>query len=211
MEHAEPKEQAPALQSGLFFVFDVESVGLYGDAFAVGWVVVDAAGQEHDSGLAAIDPIDVDTPGSLIQPGARQWIKQNVSQLPYTGHSSRTLPIYFWDVLQRWWIDSTIETYRNHPKALSFWADWASPVESNFLARTAQQACYANFVEDVLRAVPAPLHEIATLRLAAGMDHSDPFLRVDLPEHNPLADARHSARILVAAMKRLRETTQGGL
>lgn len=189
----------------LFFVFDVESVGLYGDAFAVGWVVVDATGQEHDLGLAAIDPIDVDTPGSLVQPGARQWIKQNVPQLSCTHYSSRNLHLHFWDVLQRWWIDSTIETYRNHPKVLSFWADWASPVESNFLARTAQQAHSADFVEDVLRAVPAPLHEIATLRLAAGME-SDPFLRVDFPEHNPLADARHSARILVAAMKRLRMT-----
>jgi hypothetical protein len=42
--------------SELYFVFDVESLGLHGIGFAFGFVVVDADGNELDSGYAAIKP-----------------------------------------------------------------------------------------------------------------------------------------------------------
>lgn len=37
-----------------YFVFDVESVGLFGEAFAVGWVVVNARGEELADGYSGV-------------------------------------------------------------------------------------------------------------------------------------------------------------
>lgn len=197
----------------LFYVFDVESVGLYGEGFAVGWTVVDVDGKEHESGLLVTDWTEF----TRYDPFDARWVRNNVPPMPITHKHVDDLRSEFFNVIQRWHINSD-EAYRHHPKAHSFWADWGYPVEARFLSDCRHTGFWkasadCRTVFDIPRhAMPAPLHEIATLRLAAGfIGHGDPRLPNELPEHNPLNDARHSARILVAAMKRLREMAQGGL
>jgi len=201
-------------ESSLFFVFDVESVGLYGEGFAVGWTVVDLDGKEHDSGIYSTSPFNVRA--SKVEPNVMEWVKKNCPEFEKT--SNRHLCLSFWDKLQQWWVNSPVSGYKNHPKVCTFWADWASPVEITFLEKVAAEAYYAHLADDVLadvladvlNAVPAPLHEIATLQLAAGITGDLPRLPSELPEHNPLNDARHSARKLVRAMARLKQLSGSG-
>ncbi len=40
----------------LYMVFDCESIGLHGESFAVGFVVLDADGNRHDCGAYACPP-----------------------------------------------------------------------------------------------------------------------------------------------------------
>jgi hypothetical protein len=189
----------------LFFVFDVESVGLYGEGVAVGWTVVDINGQGYGSGLLATQPENVRW--STCEPGAREWVAKNIPALPYNLSSIEDLCASFWWVLQMHSPASTIDSYKDAPKVSGFWADWRSPVESSFLARVAEEGFWNSKVNDIVTPMPAPLHEIATLELAAGITEELPRLPSELPEHNPLNDARHSARKLVNAMRRLREMT----
>lgn len=74
------------------------------------------------------------------------------------------------------------------------------PVESRFLC-----SC----IDDDLARVhfaPYPILEISTLLLAAGMDPLENRDRLpnELPRHDPLKDARQSARLMFEAMKILK-------
>jgi hypothetical protein len=168
---------------GRYFVMDCESIGLHGETFAVGYVVVDAAGAEIDSGLLACDPglARGDDEG-------RAWVEEHVriDADDVWCDDPRDVRHEFWS----YWME------HKGAGAILF-ADCAWPVEARFLA-----ACVDDR-EDRYWQGPYPLHEIASLRLAAGFD---PLATVDrrlgeLPAHNPLADARQSARLLVEALK----------
>jgi hypothetical protein len=54
---------------------------------------------------------------------------------------------------------------------------------------------------------PYPLVDVASVRLAAGLDPLGAYDRTagELPVHNPLADARQSARLLLEALKSCRQ------
>lgn len=177
----------------LYFVFDVESVGLHGEGFAVGYVVVDAAdrGRELDSGLFVANMDD--SPGL---PADRDWVKANVStaldvhvskrrSLPAGTASVHKVREAFWDSWAYW----------SGQKAVMA-ADVPWPVESRFL-----NACIA---DDPARKAsgPYPLIDVASVRLAAGLDPLATCDRLDdeKPAHNPLADARQSARLLLEAL-----------
>lgn len=56
-----------------FLVFDVESVGLHGEGFAVGYVIIDQSGAELESGLAMCP--DMAASGT---PADRDWIRRNI-------------------------------------------------------------------------------------------------------------------------------------
>lgn len=188
----------------LFLVFDVESIGLYGEGFAVGWVVIDSDGEEHESGLYACDQNKAD---EKYQENAREWVNQNVPPLEFTHERPHTVRRDFLvNVLCRW-LPNGLPHNKLHPKVESVWTDWGYPVETNFLAKIRTTVYWSKFKpEDCL---PAPLHEIATLCLAADINPDDfPRLPDELPQHNPLNDARHSARLLVNAMAKLREQRQ---
>jgi len=77
------------------------------------------------------------------------------------------------------------------------WADCSWPVEARFLAR-----CVENDFDKREWEGPYPLHEIATVLLLAGKNPSEKFPRQEneLPEHNPLNDARQSARLLLQSI-----------
>jgi len=170
------------------FVFDVESVGLYGEGFAVAFTVQDSDGNEVESGYIGC-PIGSAEGGEED----RKWVKANVCpHLPeVTHHSPRAVRYWFWQKLQEW---------RNEPGGCLFFAECGYPVESSFLAACVQDASIID--PNAKWKAPYPLHDIASIMFAAGMDPMATYERGpnELPAHNPLADARLSARLLREAM-----------
>ncbi len=174
-----------------FFVFDVESVGLHGDDFAVGYVVIDRAGAEEDSGLFIAT-----TEYAAGTAAAHAWARTHIlpalalpvrKRLSLVGTDARSCVVRtaFWDQWLYW-------TRQGAWMA----ADVPWPVEANFL-----RAC---IVDDPTRTpnAPYPLIDIASVRFAAGLDPTATCDRLEgeLPPHNPLADARQSARLLIEAL-----------
>lgn len=175
----------------LYFVFDVESVGLHGEGFAVGWVVVDRSGKELAEGF-----LQVDSAYAKGEPEDREWISEHV--LPHlptptaevgTGREMVDFRGSFFDELQKW-----------QAKGASFWAECGVPVESNLLAATVQDAWINRCWQ-----MPYPLNEVASVMSASGVNPLEPRERLDreLPRHHPTADARQSARLLIEALDRL--------
>jgi hypothetical protein len=179
----------PAMTPPLFLVFDVESVGLHGTGFAVGWVVIDAAGRVHADGYAACAP----TKGDGTSDGFT-WVREHV-QVQYTHVTPREVRNEFWAVWHHWQGQGALLV-----------ADCAWPVEGRFLA-----ACIDDAPAEREWQGPYPLHEIATARLLAGFDPTATVARLpaEEPAHNPLADARQSARLWLDARRLLHlpETT----
>jgi hypothetical protein len=172
----------------LFLVFDCESVGLHGETFAVGWVVVDRSGRELAHGRAACHPDDAE--GSE---DGRQWVRDNVpaSIWPEAGECG---PIW---VREQFWL--AWREWNAHQRAVLV-ADCAWPVEARFLARCVDDSPRVREWQG-----PYPLIDVASVRLAAGLDPLATVERLpgELPVHDPLADARQSARLLIEALTRV--------
>ncbi len=178
------------MSDAFFMVFDVESIGLHGDGFAVGFVVVNQSGEEQESGLYQCGPDEADGP-----PQSRTWISKNVVpalavELPRTfGKSWSASPASvresFWQCWMKW---------KNQGARLA--ADVAWPVEANFLRQCIKDAADREWDG------PYPLLDIASIRFAVGLDPLGTEERKpnELPAHNPLADARQSARLLLEAL-----------
>jgi hypothetical protein len=160
------------------FCFDVESMGLTGEGFAVGgglWrpdgsLVEDflyccprdklAASQEDHVWLDVNTPkmaITHDTPRGVRDAFWKQYRHACISQIGYAG-----------------------------PMVV---VDCGWPVEARFLLDCLR--------DDHQRVGPYPLHELATLLRAAGQDPLGTYGRLpgELPKHNPLCDARQTARL----------------
>lgn len=166
----------------LYMVFDVESVGLYGVAYAVGWVVVNAQGQELDCG-AVHTPYE-NLPGT---PDAFKWLEANTKPLEsFCVETSRKVRDVFWDAWMRWKVQGAILV-----------ADCPFPVESKFLT-----ACVDDVPEEREWLGPYPLLDVASCRMTAGLNPlgSEERLAGELPVHDPLADARQSARLFLEAL-----------
>lgn len=169
--------------SQLYMVFDVESIGLHGEGFAVAWVVVNREGERLEEGCLACDP-------NLCSgtDESRHWVLVNVPWLGYTSPTPQHLRNTFWHEWRRWADQGAVLV-----------ADCAWPVEANFLT-----ACVRLNHREREWQGPYPLHELASLILATG---GDPLATTDrlpdeLPAHHPLMDARHSARQLVTALQK---------
>jgi hypothetical protein len=177
-----------------FMVFDVESVGLHGEGFAVGVVVIDRDGNERLGARLACPLFSVNGDDT-----GRQWVKENCPGIVFshiTHGSPRDMRHRFWEIWQ---------SYRDGGSILV--ADCGWPVEARFLA-----ACVDDDLERRFWTGPLPLHELASFRLAAGLDPTGIENRLpdELPAHDPLADARQSVRLLIEAIKILSPVTEGG-
>ncbi len=157
--------------------FDVESVGLHGEGFAVGWVIY-SDGAEVSSGYAAC-PIDAADGAD----SDREWVKGNVC--PHLAISTHRTPRCVRDAFWAEWL-------KVKEGGGILVADCAWPVEARFLA-----ACVDDDPEARRWAGPYPLHDVATMRLAAGLDPlaTTPRLPAEEPAHHPTADARQSGRL----------------
>ena len=175
-----------------YFSLDVESIGLHGEAFAVGWSVLDETGEELDNGYVAIDPNLAN--GSDDD---RQWVTENViPHLPnpnikdnFLMSPQKDMRELFWDDWMHW-----------QSRGATLWADCSWPVEARFLA-----ACIDDEPEDRKWEGPYPLGEISSILLAAGKDPLANYdrLQSELPKHHPTCDARQSGRLLIEALKEL--------
>jgi hypothetical protein len=173
------------VHDGPFMVFDVESYGLHGEGFAVGWAVVQCRPPLRDLELLA-DGIAV----SRAHDPLPEWVRENVlPHLPLATHATAgKMRDRFWEVWEYW---------REQDALLAADVPW--PVEARFLA-----ACVDDAPATRAWSGPYPLIDIASVRLAAGLDPLADEARTEFeqPAHNPLADARQSARLLMEALQR---------
>lgn len=169
----------------LYFVFDVESVGLHGEGFAVGWVVVDAEGNEHASACYACLPYLAW--GKTPSDEDRAWVAEHVP-VPHMGYNC-SCPKHVREEFCRAWQFA-------RGKGVTLVSDCPWPVEARFLATCVDEGLLAP------QEWPYPLLDVASARLAAGLDPLDSGERLsrEVPQHNPLCDARQSARLLVEAL-----------
>lgn len=183
-----------------FFVFDCESVGLRGQTFAVAGGVYDIAGTPllefafycqpgRAKGVGA---------GTETEAGDRNWVAASVTIPQGAEHFDypETVRLRFWN---EW-----MKAKKNFPTILMF-VECGWPVEARFLIECIGDDPVTRNWEG-----PYPCHEIATLMLAAGMDPMATYDRLpsEQPAHDPLADARLSARLLSVALGRLDEAYQ---
>jgi len=166
-----------------FFVFDVESVGLHGEGFAVAGGVYFENGSMRWEFCYSCPP---DRAGGHLTD--RVWVGTHVPAIDVTHQGVRTLREQFW----REW-----EKAKVAGAEMAVECGW--PVESRFLSDCIK--------DDAKRcsSAPYPLHEIASIMLAAGMDPMATYDRLpsELPKHNPLSDARQSARLLAEALAKI--------
>lgn len=171
-------------------VFDVESVGLHGEAFAVGYVVVGTKDWDTcDEGLIAC--LSDNAAGRRDD---HDWVEEHIpKRVIVEGYSCEWVqsPREVRDAFWRKWL---------HLQNEGAWltADVAWPVEARFL-----NACVDDDAARRNWEGPYPLLDIASVRLAAGLHPLGVVARTagELPVHNPLADARQSARLLGEAFR----------
>ena len=168
----------------VFFVFDVESIGFLGAAFWVGWIIIDANGAELAGGGSVRGPLDL----AYGTSSAHEWVSENVpnNRPAYQAKSLREMRDEFW---AHW-----TAAQEQHQAFLA--ADCPWPVEAKFLLE-----CLA---DSPARRFPYPLIDVASVRLAAGLDPiADEERKIgELPRHSPEADATQSARLLIEALDR---------
>jgi hypothetical protein len=177
-----------------FFVFDVESVGLHGEPFAVGWVCVDVAtGREVDLGIL-VSPV-----AEAAERTATLAAFQIVTDVEWV--TAHVLPAI-----------ADIPTVSAFAMRRAFWYAWKHwELQGAMLAADVPWPCEARFLMECMRyttwatpqAGPYPLIDVASVRLAKGFDPIATVGRLESeePAHNPLSDARQSARLLLEALR----------
>lgn len=168
-----------------FFIFDVESVGLHGEGFAVaGGVYIGRAAQWEFRFCCPQEAAQGDADD-------REWVKVHVPIMEITHRHPAGMREAFWS---QW------EMAKAMYPGVTMAGECIWPVEAGFVA-----ACIRQEIADRKWSGPYPFHEIASVMLAAGMDPMAKYEREESekPEHEPLADARLSARLLATALARL--------
>lgn len=164
----------------IWLVFDVESVGLHGEAFAVGAQVIELDGFVHEEYLFACDPAE-----AAGSDEGRAWVAEHCPFIPRNCATPRGVRQQFWREWQRW-----------KERGALLVADCGWPVEARFLI-----ACVDDEPDERSWQGPYPFHDLASLMLVAGFNPLATYeRRDDEVEHDPLGDARQSARLLVQVL-----------
>lgn len=174
----------------VFFVFDVESVGLHGEGYAVaGGVYFEDGTVDKDSEFIFACPPET----AKGEDSDRVWIAENVPLMEGHYPSPSAMRWAFW---VHW------STYKEKYPSLVMAAECAWPVEANFLS-----ACVSDEPKVRNWEGPYPLHEIASFLVAAGMDPMATYDRLEseMPKHHPLGDARQSSRLLCEALEMIED------
>jgi hypothetical protein len=174
----------------LYMVFDVESIGLHGEGFAVGYVVVTREGEVVGSRIFSCSP-DQAKGGDE----GRAWVSEHCPPLAWNCSSPRQVRRFFWNGWLSWKDQGAVLV-----------ADFAWPVEARFLLD-----CITDEPDQRAWQGPYPLHELASFMVAAGMDPMATYDRLpDEPQHDPLGDAKQSARLLIRALSAVVRAEAGG-
>ncbi len=168
-----------------WFVFDVESLGLFGYPFAVGWCVVDKDGKELDSswlGCSIESVRDKSNPLSDIE--SYNWCKENIPEEVLKGNvAQRDMYKYFKRNLSYW-----------QAKGCSVICDCPFPVEAKFLRRLIKRF---NDIDGDILTSPYPLYDVASILAAHGKDPLKEYPRLGNEiKHHPLWDSVVSAKQL---------------
>lgn len=167
------------------FVFDVESVGLFGEGFWAAWCLANV-----ETGLIEKEASYVCDPNNAKGTKAdRKWVAENVP-VPDEGY---TLNDPF-EVRTNLWY-SWRDAYNDDAFMV---ADCLWPVEARFL-----DACVEDNPEERMWKGPYPFIDAASIFLAYGMDPTATYPRLDseLPEHNPISDCRQTARLVMQCLR----------
>lgn len=178
------------INRSVIFSIDAETIGLYGEPFAVGFTVTDFQGTEIDHGYFACPYTS-----AKGEECNKEWVKLNViPTLPET--VTHDNPKALCEAVYALWM--RVKADYNEVHAI---ADFGYPVETALFARMIT-------VDEKDREYegPYPLHELATALLVAGINRQDhpPFENEKL-EHHPLHEARYSARLFCLAMNALKK------
>jgi hypothetical protein len=162
-----------------YFVFDVESVGLHGEGFAVGIVVVNDEHRLMDEHLLAC-PMRT---AKRISHEDAEWCLENIPEMPQTHECPWQIRNEFLRIWKKW-----------KPGGAIMVADCNWPVEARFLNQ-----CIDDNPTHRANLGPYPFVDLGSILLAKGLDPTAEFAREpnELPKHNPLYDARQSARLLL--------------
>lgn len=166
-----------------FMIFDVESIGLHGEGFAVAAMVINREGKEINSFVFACPPERADG-----EPDDRAWVEENVPSISPTHLNPKDVRNDFWFYWTEW-----------REKGAALVADCGWPVEGRFLARCIDDDPSRKWEG------PYPLLDLASLLVAQGIDPllNRPRLPSELPKHDPLADCRQTDRLFIEALKAL--------
>ncbi len=169
----------------MVFAFDVESIGLFGEAFAV------AGGLYLRAGGAAFEFCHACAPGRCRGgDDDRAWVAANVPPIETTHPDPEAVRQAFW---QGW-------TRAREAGAIMV-AHCLWPVEAAFLA-----ACILDAPTERKWQGPYPFYDLSSLLLACNTDPTADLPRrpEELPKHSPLADARQCARLFFESLDRIR-------
>jgi hypothetical protein len=157
------------------FSFDAEPERLYGAPFAIGAVVL-APGSN--------DPIDQFAGWIEPKEPLHSWAQVRIVAVrPFA------FPLYSTreELLEAFW-----QFWLKHREGAVCVSDWGSPVESGVM-----RLCVAMNPDEREFLGPAPLHEVSTALLTAGIDaDTDRIAMAGIPgliKHNPVHDALASA------------------
>jgi hypothetical protein len=179
------------LDERMYLFFDVESIGLHGEGFAVGWASYADDGSKQSEGYAACPP-----ERARGDDEGRVWIAAHV--VPGLPPPNRATPREVRDTFWQVW-----EAARTQGARLVCDVGW--PVETSFLS-----ACVADRPAERAWTGPYPLIDVSSVRLAAGLDplHDEsPRQPDEVPDHHPLPDVRRAARLFFEALRRTRGAT----
>lgn len=170
-------------------VFDVESVGLFGDPFAVGSVLI---GPDGSTLSKASNKIPLANARGTDED--RAWVRENVPAEWLLDAPDWSTPADLCRGVVGSWVEMTASNGFRVADVLLF-ADVGWPVEHRFL-----ELC----VKSVPGYVgPYPLLDVGSVIFAAGYDPTATYRRhrEHYPTHDPLKDAAHSARLLVSVLE----------
>jgi hypothetical protein len=187
---------------------DAESIGLHGTIFWIGAAVFNReSGQKLDTFDGSFD---CKKELEAAPEDTQKWLKENVLAVLTKKHeysSDVSLKNAFW-----YWYRSWCTKSDNKIRVL---ADCGNSIEARLFSE-----CVNLDRKERNWQAPYPLHEIGTLRMAAGFDPTGTFSRDnedEKPVHHPVADACQSYRlwreaewVLQDAMKKRREVLLAG-
>lgn len=178
----------------MILFLDVETNGLFGEAFAVGWVLTSADGfvlreGVHSCPYFAAEPDRKDSTPLLTE----DFLKNKVLPALPTPNCSTVREVrdhFFDDWLCAW------HEAQDKKEELYIVADVPFPCETRFLNQVRQDDRRGYLIV-------YPLLDVASVLLAKGYDPTGVYPRREneLPAHNPLNDARQSGRIFHQVMK----------
>lgn len=189
-----------------YFSFDVESLGLFGFPFCVGYVVMDEDGVEHESGIFGWDfrPV-MGTFSDLLKVSNdsqwtwteqdHQWVLDNVLPVLPKGWDGCQSVVH---MCESFYNQVWVRCKRQHEN-LVFVTDCPFPVETHFL-----QEMLTAVNRRTMDHSPYPLIDVGSVLSGFGYSPTGLFMRRsdEMPAHNPISDARQSVRHLVDVLHR---------